>query len=239
MEETFNGKILIVDYDERIKKVLAKRLTTLGYEVFLSSNGKSALTIFNAEKPDLIILEILLPNINGYELCSKIREISKIPIIILTGLQDISARITGLELGADDYIVKPFAPKELEARIRTVFRRSSKLVSNRPTIPPKKLSIANVIIDVDKQYIIKNNSLIKLTNIEFHLLEFLIDNRGKSLSRKLLLENIWGFAPERDSDERVVDVHISRLRSKLEDIPSKPELILTVRGIGYKFHHYI
>ena len=170
-------------------------------------------------------------------MCLRIREKSKTPIIILTGLNEISDRITGLELGADDYLIKPFAPKELEARISSVLRRYQSKPRNLLDKKNKVIDVGNTTIDLTRQQVVKNGLKLNLTDLEFSILELLINNAGKSLSRKAILESIWGFTPERDIDTRVVDVHISRLRSKLEEFPSNPDLILTARGTGYMFQN--
>ena len=219
----------------KIRKALATSLSTYSYTVLLASTGEKALKIFNTEQPNLIVLDLLLPKLDGYELCRQIREKAQTPIIILTALSDIPDRILGFELGADDYVLKPFSPKELEVRIRTVLRRS---IIHNQTQPKKKQKIINIgslLININKKQIIKNNFQTTLTSIESNILELLIDNAGKNLSRKTILDNIWGYTPARDVDTRVVDVHISRLRSKLEEDPGNPEFILTVRRIGYMF----
>jgi len=228
-------KILIVDSETKIRKVLATRLTTYSYTVLLAPTGEKALKIFNTEQPNLIVLDLLLPKLDGYELCRQIREKAQTPIIILTALSDIPDRILGLELGADDYVLKPFSPKELEARIRTVLRRSLIHTQTQPKKKQKIINIGSLLININKKQIIKNNFQTTLTSIECNILELLIDNAGKNLSRKTILDNIWGYTPARDVDTRVVDVHISRLRSKLEEDPGNPEFILTIRGVGYMF----
>ena len=233
-----SGKILVIDHEREICQLLKNRLTLLGYEVILTSNVKQALTIFTNETPDLVILEIFLPNFDGYSLCFQIREISKVPIIILTALNNISDRILTLQLGVDDYITKPFSQKELEARIKSLLRRSYTQYNIPPNKKQKTLQIGNLLIDTHSRILFKKNLKIKLTNIEYNLLEFFIENSGEKLSRETILDKIWGYTPERYVDTRIVDVHISRLRSKIEENPSKPDLILTVRNIGYKFQRY-
>lgn len=233
-----NKKLLIADNDEIVRKVLATRLTILGYRVFLASNGKGALNVFNTELLDLVIIDIMLPKLDGYEVCRKIRENSQVPIIILTGLGGISDRVFGLELGADDYIVKPFSPKELEARIKSVLRRTTPKLENIKEQNQSPISFGDLIIDLHKRSVFKNNAKVQLTGIEFNILELLITNAGKKLSRNMILDNVWGYTPERYVDTRVVDVHVSRLRSKLERNGSKPEYILTVRSVGYMFQYY-
>jgi len=233
--EVSNKKLLIVDNEATIRQVLATRFTILGYRVFLASNGKSALNLFKVEQPDLIILELILPKLDGFEVCRKIRETSQVPIIILSGLGGVSDRVLGLNLGADDYVTKPFSPKELEARIRAVFRRFKPISQNSAHPQQDRFSVGPLIIDLKKRIVLKNSTKIQLTGIEFHLLELLLTNPGKSFSRTTILDNVWGYTPERYVDTRVVDVHISRLRGKLEDDPRNPNFFLTVRGLGYKF----
>lgn len=233
-----NLKILVIDQEIQIRQLLKTRLSRLGYDVSLAYNGKDALAAFTKESPDLVILEILLPKLDGYSVFHKIREISQAPIIVLTALTSTPDRIFGLELGADDYIIKPFSPKELEARITSLLRRSYDQFSKLPKKKQKKLQIGNLIIDMYNCVISKNNSRLKVTGIEYNILELLIENSGKTLSRMTILDKIWGYTPERYVDTRIVDVHISRLRSKIEENPSNPDLILTVRGIGYMFRRY-
>lgn len=232
----YTEKILIVDADVNIRNVLRTRLTLKGYFTVFAADGKEALTIFTQEKPDLVILDIMLPRVDGYEVCRQIRKLSSVPIIILTALDTIPEKLLGLELGADDYVVKPFSPKEIEVRIKSLLRRVKANSDQSYSKHTKKTyQISNLIVDLEKQSVWKNNEKIKLTNLEFNLFLLLITNAGKKLSRKKILDNIWGYTPERYIDTRVVDVHISRLRSKLEEDPSHPDLILTARGTGYLF----
>lgn len=231
--QVYNKKILVVDNEIDIRKLLFTRLTLLGYKVFLASNAKETLSIFFKEKPDLIILDIVLPQLDGYSICRKIRENSQVPIIMLSGLAEVSDRIKGFELGADDYLTKPFSPKELETRTRSLLRRADIQFSKLSNEKHINIHIGNLIIDMDDRKVSKNNSILRLTDIEYRLLQLFIDNVGEKLSRTTILNNIWGFTPERHVDSRIVDVHISRLRSKIEEDSDNPDLIITVRGIGY------
>lgn len=234
-----NEKILVVDDEISIRQILETRLSICGYNVLLASNGEEALYLFRKEQPNLVILDIMLPKIDGYEVCSEIRKESQVPIIMLTALGDISDRVMGLELGADDYVIKPFSPKELEARIRSVLRRTE--VTNLSSVTSSTqriLQIGTLSIDINKRQVFKGKERIKLTGMEFNLLELLVNTAGESLSRSTILDRIWGYTPERYLDTRVVDVHISRLRSKLEEDPSNPDLIITARGTGYMFQRY-
>lgn len=235
----YNEKILVVDDEISIRQILETRLSIRGYEVLLAANGEDALSLFKKKQPNLVILDIMLPKIDGYEVCSEIRKESQVPIIMLTALGDISDRVMGLELGADDYVMKPFSPKELEARIRSVLRRTeNKSTSDFQTSSKNIFRIGDLAVDTNKRQVFKGKKRIKLTGMEFNLLEFLITKAGERLSRATILNRVWGYTPERYVDTRVVDVHISRLRSKLEEDPSNPDLIITARGTGYMFQNY-
>jgi len=228
-------KILIIDEDYNACQILKARLSNLGYIVFLLDKKDDPIVIFDKKTPDLVILEICLSTVDGYVICSKLRQRSKTPIIILTILSNISDRILGFNLGADDYLLKPFSLRELEARINV--KLSS--IKNIPTLIPfnPTLKVNNLDVNVYEKKVFKQNVCIKLTLIEFHLLEFLIMQSGKVLSRTFILNNVWGYTPERHVDMRIVDVYISRLRAKLEENPTNPDFILTVRGIGYTFKY--
>lgn len=237
--EIYNEKILVVDDELSIRQILEMRLSIRGYKVILASNGEEALSLFRTEQPNLVILDIMLPKMDGYEVCSAIRQESQVPIIMLTALGDISDRVMGLELGADDYVIKPFSPKELEARIRSVLRRTdSATLLPINTVTQNVLQIGTLSIDTNKRQVFKGDKRIKLTGMEFNLLELLVTKAGERLSRSIILDRVWGYTPERYLDTRVVDVHISRLRSKLEEDPSNPDLIITARGTGYMFQRY-
>jgi OmpR family response regulator RpaB len=234
----YNWKILIIDNEIDIAHLLMTRFNELGFEVFFASNGIDAISIFNKQSPDLIILEIVLPKLDGYELCRKFRNVSQVQIIILTVLDNVSNRLIGLEIGADDYIVKPFSLKELEARVKSMYRRSDLTTQSLPKKINQIYSIGNLTVDMDAQKISKKNLQINLTNLEHSILKLLMENMGEGLSRPVILDKVWGYIPERNADARIVDVHISRLRLKLEENPNKPDFILTVRGKGYMFKRY-
>jgi OmpR family response regulator RpaB len=227
-------KILIVDCEVEVRQTLKKRLTSRGYYVILALDGEEALSLFEKEKPDLVILDIIIPKIDGYTVCSELRKKYNVPIIILTSRGDVSDRVMGLEFGADDYVTKPFSPQELEARIRSLLRRSGK-VNNNVLCNNYLFEIGSLHVNTQSRTVLKNNKFVRLTEMEFKLLELLINKPGERLSRAYILDNVWGYTPERYLDTRVIDVHISRLRSKLEENPSQPNLILTARGIGYMF----
>jgi len=233
--ENHKEKILVVDDEASIRRILETRLSIIGYKVITASDGEEALILNRKETPNLIILDVMMPKLDGYGVCQEIRKESEIPIIMLTALGDVADRIIGLELGADDYVIKPFSPKELEARIKVILRRVEKLSLTPNLSTSGILSIGSIKIDTNRRQVYKNNEKIRLTGMEFSLLELLITKSGEAFSRSSILQEVWGYTPEKHVDTRVVDVHISRLRSKLEEDPSNPDLILTARGIGYMF----
>jgi OmpR family response regulator RpaB len=208
----------------------------VGYEVVTASDGEEALALFFQETPDLIILDVMIPNGDGYYTCQEIRKDSDVPIIMLTALADVADRIAGLQMGADDYLVKPFSPKELEARIQTILRRFKK-ISWQNEEDPNITQIGLLRIDPNKRRVSLGDRLVRLTEIEFNILQLLIDRSGKPISRAEILQAIWGYTPRQPGDLRLVDVHISRLRGKIETDPKQPEFIVTERGMGYSFQH--
>jgi OmpR family response regulator RpaB len=231
-------KILVADDEENIRRILETRLVMLGHQVTLAENGAQALEAFRGFDPDVVVLDVMMPELDGFAVTERIRAQSEVPIILLTALGDVADRITGLQLGADDYMVKPFSPKELEARIRCVMRRVSYGQPNGVAGPGRTahvVVVGDLSIDFNKRQAHRGEERIRLTGMEFNLLELLISRSGEPISRLDMLEKVWGYKPERSSDSRVVDVHISRLRAKLEDDPENPELILTARGLGYMF----
>jgi OmpR family response regulator RpaB len=232
--ENHKEKILVVDDEASIRRILETRLSMIGYDVVTAADGEEALGIFQETTPDLVVLDVMMPKLDGYGVCQELRKETDVPIIMLTALGDVADRITGLELGADDYVVKPFSPKELEARIRSVLRRVEK--GSAAGIPSSGvMAIGSIKIDTNKRQVYKSDERVRLTGMEFSLLELLVSRSGEPFSRSEILQEVWGYTPERHVDTRVVDVHISRLRAKLEDDPSNPELILTARGTGYMF----
>ena len=240
-------KILVADDEASIRRILETRLKMVGYDVVVAEDGEDAVEVFTKTNPDLVILDVMMPKMDGYGVTREIRRTSDVPIIILTALGDVSERITGLELGADDYVIKPFSPKELEARVKAVLRRT---ISKDVIIPAsgsgstasaggknsKNIITTGMIkIDTARRQVYRKNERIRLTGMEFSLLELLVNNSGQAYSRNEILQHVWSYPADHRIDTRVVDVHISRLRSKLEADPNNPELILTARGIGYMF----
>ena len=227
-------KILIADDEANIRRILETRLAMQGHAVAAAKDGAEALELFRSVEPDVVVLDVMMPELDGFAVLERIRAQSEVPIILLTALGDVADRITGLQLGADDYMVKPFSPKELEARIRCVLRRVDK--DQAAGIPNSGvIQVGELRIDTNKRQVYRGDERIRLTGMEFNLLELLIGRSGEPISRLDMLEKVWGYKPERSSDSRVVDVHISRLRAKLETDPENPELIMTARGQGYMF----
>lgn len=225
-------KILVADDESSIRRILCTRLSRLGYEIMMATNGKEALDVCYHQYPNLIILDVMMPELNGFQVCQTLREKSDIPIIMLSALSDVSDRITGLELGADDFMVKPFSIKELEARVDCILRR---------IIRPKTahaqdtgmLQLGLLKLDSNKRQVYKGDQKILLTQIEFDLLELLASHPEKPVTRAQFLERVWGCGSDYYYEQRVVDVHISRLRNKLNEVPGQREQILPVRKVGY------
>ena len=231
-ETAYRAKILIVDDEAAVRRILTTRLTMAGYEVVVASDGEEALEVYHNEEPSLIVLDIMLPKLDGYGVCRKLRQESDVPIIMLSALSTIADRITGLDLGADDYLAKPFSHKELEARINTILRRvDDNHVST--AVPQGIIQVGCVEIDTNRRQVFREGKRVPLTYTEFSLLEMLFRNPGETIPRADILQELWGYPPRRAADLRVVDVYVARLRAKLEADPRNPELIITVRGTGY------
>ncbi len=222
--------ILIVDDEPVIVDSLAYSLRREGYEVSIAENGPDALDLFERDHPDLIVLDIMLPGMDGVEVCKRLRLKSTVPIIMLTARSDEVDKILGLEIGADDYLPKPFSFRELLARIRSLFRR---VALDQQSDGGSMLKIGNLMIDGVARKAIKNQLEIQLSAREFDLLYFLMSQAGRACSRQELLNQVWGM--EWSGDPRTLEVHIRWLRLKIEDDPTNPGYIQTVRGYGYRF----
>ncbi|MBD2536775.1 response regulator transcription factor [Nostoc flagelliforme FACHB-838] len=233
------GKILVVDDEAGIRRILQTRLEIIGYSVVTASDGEEALSAFRLSTPDLIVLDVMMPKLDGYGVCQQLRRESNVPIIMLTALADVADRIVGLELGADDYMTKPFSPKELEARIASILRRRSYKTDINIIPNSGIIHVGDLKIDTSEGLVHKNEQRIRLTGIEFSLLELLVSHSGKVFSRLEILQELWGLVGGFHTDTRVVDVHISRLRTKVESDPNDPEFIITARGSGYFFPRII
>ena len=229
--------ILVVDDEAAVRRVLVMRLQLSGYRVICAEDGEQALEMFHNESPDLVVLDVMLPKLDGFAVCRRLRAESCVPIIFLSAVEAISERVAGLDLGADDYLPKPFSPKELEARIATILRRVGRgnaVVESRE-LPTGQgvLRLGDLVVDTNRRQVTRGSERINLTYTEFSLLELLFRDPGHVVPRAEILEQLWGYPPRRAADLRVVDVYVARLRGKLEPDPRNPELILTVRGIGY------
>ncbi len=222
-------KVLLVDDEKTLVKALKFNLEKEGFLVEEAYNGEEALEKAFEAAPDIIILDLMLPGLDGFEVCREIRKKEEIPIIMLTAKGEDIDKVLGLELGADDYMTKPFNPRELVARMKAILRRSAA----RDEGLRKRIQIGELQIDLLQHRVIKGERDVDLTAKEFALLSFLASNAGRVYSREQLLEQIWGY--NYYGDARTVDVHIRHLREKIEEDPSNPRLILTVWGTGYKF----
>ncbi len=214
---------MVVDDDQDLAEMLSIVLTGAGIEVDLVNRGDQVMDLFNSHTPDLVLLDVMLPGIDGIEVCKIIRESSMVPIVMLTAKGDTQDVVLGLEAGADDYMVKPFKAQELVARINTRLRRSTKVGS---------LSIFDLVIDKLEHKVLKDGKEIALTRLEFDLLATLAKEPGRVFTREALLSEVWGY--QHAADTRLVNVHVQRLRSKIESDADNPEYVLTVRGVGYK-----
>ncbi|MCT2155030.1 MtrAB system response regulator MtrA [Corynebacterium sanguinis] len=218
-------RILVVDDDPAINEMLTIVLESEGFETQSVTDGAEAVPVFNDYDPDIVLLDLMLPGMNGVDICREIRKVSAVPIVMLTAKTDTVDVVLGLESGADDYITKPFKPKELIARIRARLRRTVEE-------PAEVLTIGDLTIDVPQHMVTRNGAEIALTPLEFDLLLEMARKPNQVHAREELLESVWGY--RNASDTRLVNVHVQRLRSKIEHDPENPEIVLTVRGVGYK-----
>ena len=223
-------KILVVDDEALLVKGIRFNLQNEGYEVITGSDGLEAVRLVQEQNPDLVVLDVMMPNMDGMTACAKIREFSDIPIILLTAKTDDMDKLMGFDVGADDYLTKPFNILELKARIRALLRRSNR---SEKKVTFNELSIGSITLDLDGRNAYKNGELADLTAKEFDVIEFLMRNPNRVYSREALLDTIWAY--EYRSDIRTVDVHIRRLREKLEENPADPQYIMTKWGVGYYF----
>ncbi len=230
------SKILIVEDDKTLLEVLKYNLVKENYRVVTAVDGVQALEVARSEKPDLIVLDIMLPKLDGFEVCRILRKEMTVPILMLTAKTEEIDRVVGLELGADDYLTKPFSLRELLARIRAMLRRVEMMkqeTSHGKEAAPPPIKVSDLEIDIARHQVSRGGSALGLSPKEFDLLAFLARNRGQVFSRDHLLEKVWGY--DYAGETRTVDVHIRWLRQKIEDEPVHPKHLLTVRGVGYKF----
>ncbi len=221
-----NSRILVVDDDTALAEMIGIVLRTEGFDPVFCEDGALAVDTFRSSKPDLVLLDLMLPGLDGIEVCSRIRAESGTPVIMLTAKSDTADVVKGLESGADDYMVKPFNPKELVARIKTRLRPAS-------TVPvAEQLRIGDLLVDVAGHEVKRGDTRINLTPLEFDLLLALASKPQQVFTREMLLEQVWGYHYK--ADTRLVNVHVQRLRAKVEQDPDNPKIVMTVRGVGYR-----
>jgi two-component system OmpR family response regulator len=226
-----DNKVLIVEDDVNLLETLKYNLLKEGYDIVTTSDGEQAIEAARREKPDLLILDIMLPKINGFEVCRILRKEMTIPILMLTAKADETDKIVGLEIGADDYMTKPFSIRELLARVHAMLRRI-KMTEANSSVKPISIKIGNIEIDAARHRVSLSGTALELSPKEFDLLAFLAKNKGLVFSREQLLEKVWGY--DYTGDSRTVDVHIRWLRQKIETDPTHPNYFVTIRGTGYK-----
>lgn len=230
------SKILIVEDDKTLLDALKYNISKEGYEAVTAVDGVQALETARAEKPDLIILDIMLPKLDGFEVCRILRKETIVPILMLTAKVEEIDKVVGLEIGADDYMTKPFSLRELLARVRSMLRRTEMMkqeaLSEEEAVLPA-VNVGDLRIDFARHQVSLGNSILNLSPKEFELLAFLVINRGRAFSRDYLLDKVWGY--DYAVETHTVNVHIRWLRQKIEADPAHPQRLLTVRGVGYKF----
>jgi two-component system response regulator VicR len=224
-------RVLVVDDDDVMRDVLVRYLQHEGMEAVEAADGATARQIIGSQALDLVILDVMMPAMNGFEVCRWIRAQGDLPVIIVTARGELSDRITGLELGADDYVVKPFSPRELVVRAKAILRRSSV----RPVETVRQIAIQHLSLNADTRVVLVHGKPVSLTATEFDLLWCLASHPQVVFSREQLLSQVWGYAAALDAGTSTVTVHARRLREKIEDDPSEPRIIGTVWGVGYRF----
>lgn len=223
-------RILLVEDESSLFEPLSFLLKREGYEIEIAESGTQALELFDANEPDLVLLDLMLPGIPGTEVCRQIRITSQVPIIMLTAKDSEVDIVVGLELGADDYVTKPYSTRELLARIRAILRRNA---SAEDEIDDGVVEVGEIRMDIERHTLTVRGELTPMPLKEFELLEYLMRNSGRVLTRGQLIDRVWG--PDYFGDTKTLDVHIKRIRSRVEETPSSPKLLVTVRGLGYRF----
>jgi DNA-binding response OmpR family regulator len=227
-----SSTILLVDDEDSVQRLLTYPLEREGFRVLQARDGQQALDCFAAEDVDLVVLDVMLPKLDGLEVCKRLRAESTVPIIMLTARDDELDKVLGLELGADDYITKPFSIREFRSRVRALLRRAATPRQPGPD-EDEVIAVDGLTIDIGRRSVMARDESVQLTYVEFELLRTLAAHPGRVFNRRMLLEALWGGADYRDP--RTIDVHIRHLREKLERDPRDPEYIFTVRGVGYRF----
>jgi DNA-binding response OmpR family regulator len=223
------GRVLVVDDDETVRDVVRRYLELAGFTVDMAGDGAEGLAKFAAHEPDLVVLDVMMPGINGLEVCKRLRQVSQVPIVMLTALGEEENRIAGLQLGADDYVTKPFSPKELALRVASVLRRAR---MPRPEPAAAELVDGDLRLQMTARTAMLGGRELPLTTREFDLLAFFLSHPGVACSRADLLEKVWGWD---FGDQSTVTVHVRRLREKIERDPAKPTRVATVWGVGYRY----
>ena len=226
-------KVLVVEDEKSFVEALKVGLDREGFDVKIAEDGLMALELFRTFKPDLILLDVMLPKISGLDVCKEIRTESKVPIIMVTAKGEEIDTVVGLEVGADDYVTKPYRLREVVARMRSLLRRSNWSDETEAISEGRVITVSDIQIDIDKYEVKVRNEIVDFPLKEFELLLLLLENAGRVLTRDVLIDRVWGF--DYVGDTKTLDVHIKRLRTKVEKDPSKPQSIITVRGVGYKF----
>jgi DNA-binding response OmpR family regulator len=228
-------KLLVVEDEPVLRETLEYKLTQEGYEVMTADNGKLAVELALAEEPDLLLLDIMLPELDGIEVCRILRKQMSVPILMLTARADEIDKVVGLEVGADDYLTKPFSMRELLARVKALMRRMRMMREDliEQKVAVEKLTFGNLSIDLTRREVTYEGETLHLKPKEYELLRYLVENKGRVLSRDQILQDVWGW--DYTGGTRTVDVHIRWLREKVESSPSQPVRIITVRGVGYRF----
>jgi two-component system response regulator RegX3 len=224
-------KVMVVDDEESLLEAIRYALSREGFEVVTATDGGQALRDFEAERPDLVVLDLMLPTLNGWDVCRRIRASSQVPILMLTARDAEVDRVVGLEMGADDYVVKPFSLRELVARVRALLRRAGTATDGRPEAAV--LEAGGIRLDTERHEVSVRGAAVSLPLKEFELLEILMENRNRVLTRQTLIDRVWGY--DYVGDTKTLDVHVKRLRSRVEEDRHDPRLIVTVRGVGYRF----
>jgi DNA-binding response OmpR family regulator len=224
-----DARILVVDDDKKIVELVTLYLTKDGYHVLAAYDGRQAIELARRKQPDLIVLDLMLPQVDGMDVCRILRAESQVPIIVLTGRSTDDDKLQGLDLGADDYVTKPFNPRELLARIRAVLRRTA----GKQEPGPSEIRFGEIVVDFVRHQVRAGGQVVNLTPTEFRLLEALVKEPRRAFSRLELLEQAFGY--DYDGLERTVDVHIMNLRKKIEPEPGRPRYVITVPGLGYRF----
>lgn len=222
--------VLLIDDERKLTDPLRSSFERAGYQITIANDGHTGLSLALVEKPDVIILDVMMPGLDGWRVCAAIRQHSNVPIIMLTALDDSLDRIKGLELGADDYLVKPFGFKEIEAHIRAMLRRVQ-LDRGNPML--LQISVGDIVLDLEAHIVTKGGREIAMRQKEFEILSLLMNNIGKVVTRERLFDEVWGT--DWLGDTRTLDVHMSWIRAKLETDPANPIYLQTVRGVGYRF----